>query len=66
VSSERVRRPSRDLTTAPAAFEELMAQVPVPEDRPAETVTVGGVDASRSRSMELTPGRILYFHAGCT
>jgi epsilon-lactone hydrolase len=54
-----------DLTTLRAAFEELMAQVPVPEDVRQKTVTVGGVDG-----IEVTidgadsQNVILYFHGG--
>jgi acetyl esterase/lipase len=54
-----------DLTSLRAAFEELMAQVPVPDDVRQETVTVGGVSG-----IEVTiegadsQNVILYFHGG--
>jgi len=54
-----------DVTTLRAAFEELMAQVPVPEDVRQKPVTVGGVsgievtiDGADSQNV------ILYFHGG--
>jgi epsilon-lactone hydrolase len=54
-----------DVTTLRAAFEQLMAQVPVPEDVRQKPVTVGGVsgievtiDGADSQNV------ILYFHGG--
>ncbi len=54
-----------DVTTLRTAFEELMAQVPVPEDVRQKTVTVGGVNGIEvSIEGADSPNVILYFHGG--
>jgi epsilon-lactone hydrolase len=54
-----------DVATLRAAFNELMARVPVGEDVDHEPTTIGGVDAINVavRGVE-TAGTILYFHGG--
>jgi acetyl esterase/lipase len=54
-----------DVPTMRAAFNDLMARVPVPDDVDQKPTTIGGVDAIdvSIRGLE-TAGTILYFHGG--